>query len=118
MKTFAKNISRVVGAAAMMGLASMTLVAAENPTYSVRHLASEQNIISVKDASKFLLLPVQDNAPEARVITVTAATCPRAGRLLCAIRHFGLRGEQCDGAGARPACRCSLLEGYETLRHI
>ena len=76
MKTFAKNISRVVGAAAMMGLASMTLVAAENPTYSVRHLASEQNIISVKDASKFLLLPVQDNAPEARVITVTADNMP------------------------------------------
>ena len=76
MKTFAKNISRVVGAAAMMGLASMTLVAAENPTYSVRHLASEQNIISVKDASKFLLLPVQDNAPEARVITVMADNMP------------------------------------------
>ena len=76
MKTFAKNISRVVSAAAMMGLASMTLVAAENPTYSVRHLASEQNIISVKDASKFLLLPVQDNAPEARVITVTADNMP------------------------------------------
>ena len=76
MKTFAKNISRVVGAAAMMGLASMTLVAAENPTYSVRHLASEQNIISVKDASKFLLLPVQDNAPEARVITVTTDNMP------------------------------------------
>ena len=76
MKTFAKNISRVVGAAAMMGLASMTLVAAENPTYSVRHLASEQNIISVKNTSNYLLLPVQDNAPEARVITVTADNMP------------------------------------------
>ncbi len=39
-------------------------------------MASEQNIISVKDASKFLLLPVQDNAPEARVITVTADNMP------------------------------------------
>ena len=65
-----------MGVAAVMGLTSMTPVAAENPTYSVRHLASEQNIISVKDASKFLLLPVQDNAPEARVITVTADNMP------------------------------------------
>ena len=76
MKTFAKNITRAMGVAAVMGLTSMTPVAAENPTYSVRHLASEQNIISVKDASKFLLLPVQDNAPEARVITVTADNMP------------------------------------------
>lgn len=76
MKTFAKNITRAMGVAAVMGLTSMTPVAAENPTYSVRHLASEQNIISVKDASRFLLLPVQDNAPEARVITVTADNMP------------------------------------------
>ena len=33
----------------------------------VRHLASEQNIVAVAKAKKYLLLPVQDNAPEAQV---------------------------------------------------
>ena len=112
MKTFAKNISRVVGAAAMMGLASMTLVAAENPTYSVRHLASEQNIISVKDASKFLLLPVQDNAPEARVITVTADNMP-----VGVAANVRLARERVD---YYVPYDLSAYEGgdYETLRHI
>ena len=34
---------------------------------NVRHLASEQNILTIAKAKKYLLLPVQDNAPEAQV---------------------------------------------------
>ena len=33
----------------------------------VRHLASEQNIVAITQAQKYLLLPVQDDAPEAQV---------------------------------------------------
>ena len=63
-------------AAAAMALAPITAEAAGNPSFNVRHMASEQNIISVKNTSNYLLLPVQDNAPEARVITVTADNEP------------------------------------------
>lgn len=37
---------------------------------TVRHLASEQNIITLNVQKRFLLLPIQDNAPEGRVTIV------------------------------------------------
>lgn len=37
---------------------------------SVRHLANEQNIVFVKGAKKYLLLPIQDNAPEGKICIV------------------------------------------------
>ena len=76
MKTTIINIARSIGVAAFLGMTSAIAMVAANPTYNVRHLASEQNIISVKNTSNYLLLPIQDNAPEARVITVTADNMP------------------------------------------
>ena len=76
MKTTIKNIARSIGVAAFLGMTPAIAMVAANPTYNVRHLASEQNIISVKNTSNYLLLPIQDNAPEARVITVTADNMP------------------------------------------
>ncbi|MCL1625407.1 DUF4980 domain-containing protein [Bacteroides caecicola] len=43
---------------------------AAESSVSVRHLANEQNIVFVKGAKKYLLLPVQDNAPESKVCIV------------------------------------------------
>lgn len=37
---------------------------------TVRHLAREHNLVTVRDARRYLLLPVQDNAPEAKVCLV------------------------------------------------
>ena len=76
MKSITINIPCAMCAAAAMVLAPITAEAAGNPSFNVRHMASEQNIISVKNTSNYLLLPVQDNAPEARVITVTADNEP------------------------------------------
>ena len=36
----------------------------------VRHLAREHNLITVQDARRYLLLPIQDNAPEAKVCLI------------------------------------------------
>lgn len=45
---------------------SLTVQGAENRVV-VRHLANEQNIILLDSLKKFLLLPVQENAPEGKV---------------------------------------------------
>lgn len=45
---------------------SLAVQGAEN-SMVVRHLANEQNIILLDSAKKFLLLPVQENAPEGKV---------------------------------------------------
>lgn len=37
----------------------------------VRHLAHEQNILTVKAESRYLLLPVEDNAPEAKLYIIS-----------------------------------------------
>ena len=39
---------------------------------TVSHLANEQNIVAVTEAQNFLLLPVQDDAPEAKLCLVEA----------------------------------------------
>lgn len=36
----------------------------------IHHLANEQNIVSVEEAMRYLLLPVQDDAPEAKLCVV------------------------------------------------
>ena len=35
----------------------------------IRHMARELNLISFQQTARYLLLPVQDNAPEAKVFT-------------------------------------------------
>ena len=49
------------------------------PQFKVLHLANEQNIVSVTEASRYLLLPVQDDAPEAKVGVISGNT--RVGEL-------------------------------------
>ena len=41
----------------------------------IRNLASEQNIVEISSARKYLMLPVQDNAPEGKVFIVDADAC-------------------------------------------
>ena len=63
MKT-KKNLY-VVFLGAVLGLSAVQASAESKLTVS--HLACEQNIVSVTEAQRYLLLPVQDNAPEAKV---------------------------------------------------
>ena len=35
--------------------------------FEIRHVASEMNLISINKAKKYLLLPIQENAPEAKL---------------------------------------------------
>ena len=50
---------------AVLGLAPVS--AQTVPGLEVSHLAGEQNIVAVTDAPRYLLLPVQEDAPEAKV---------------------------------------------------
>ena len=59
---------RMAGLSLAMGLA--TLASAQETSYDVRHLANEQNIVSLSAAKKYLLLPVEDNAPEGKVYII------------------------------------------------
>lgn len=52
----------------LLGIAS--IVNAADTSLIIRHLANEQNILSVKSATRFILLPVQDSAPEGKVYVV------------------------------------------------
>lgn len=49
----------------MLGF-SLTAQGVEN-NVNVKHLANEQNIVVLDTVKKFLLLPVQENAPEGKV---------------------------------------------------
>ena len=72
MTTFMNNLyrsARALSLALLLGTAPMAF-ADNNPQLSVRHLASEQNLVAVQGAAKYLLLPVQDNAPEAKVYLI------------------------------------------------
>ena len=74
MTTFMNNLyrsARALSLALLLGTAPMAF-ADNNPQLSVRHLASEQNLVAVQGAAKYLLLPVQDNAPEAKVYLIGA----------------------------------------------
>lgn len=50
------------------------------PQFKVLHLANEQNIVSVTEASRYLLLPVQDDAPEAKLGVISGGK--RVGELV------------------------------------
>lgn len=53
----------------MMGFVS--LASAKAQALDIRHLVNEQNIISIENPKRYLLLPVQESAPEARVVLVS-----------------------------------------------
>lgn len=53
----------------MIGIVSASY-ATDSPI-KVRHLVNEQNIVSIQQPKKYLLLPVQDNAPESKVYVVS-----------------------------------------------
>lgn len=66
-----KSIVNTMKAACLCSLIGWGAMAnAAESFVSVRHLANEQNIVFVKGAKKYLLLPVQDNAPESKVCIV------------------------------------------------
>ena len=55
-----------------VGMACLALAIAPAHTiagthFDVKHLANQQNLVCVAEATRYLLLPVQDNAPEAKV---------------------------------------------------
>ena len=65
------NVAGIMKAACVCLLMGRALAAnAAESSLIVRHLANEQNIILVKGAKKYLLLPVQDNAPEGKVYII------------------------------------------------
>lgn len=66
-----KSIVNTMKAACLCSLIGWGAMAnAAESSVSVRHLANEQNIVFVKGAKKYLLLPVQDNAPEGKICIV------------------------------------------------
>ena len=48
----------------------MTSTTQADSSLTVRHLVNEQNIVSLNVTAKFLILPVQDDAPESKVCIV------------------------------------------------
>lgn len=66
-----KSIVNTMKAACLCSLIGWSAMAnAAESFVSVRHLANEQNIVFVKGAKKYLLLPIQDNAPEGKICIV------------------------------------------------
>lgn len=61
-------LGRIIMAAFCMAGAGPALYA--DGGVVIRHLANEQNIIEVTSAGKYLILPIQDNAPEARIYVI------------------------------------------------
>lgn len=52
--------------------AALPVRAADGDRIAVRHLAGEQNLVSISTAKRYLLLPVQDDAPEAKIRLIGA----------------------------------------------
>lgn len=48
----------------------MTSVVQADSSWTIRHLVSEQNIVSLDVTEDFLLLPIQDDAPEGKICVV------------------------------------------------
>ena len=70
MKTYKKFLFLpMLSLALSVGHASTAYADSGHPL-SVRHLAREHNIITVGTSSRYLLLPVQDNAPEAKLYLI------------------------------------------------
>ena len=57
---------------AYIGLSALDAQAEQK--LAVSHLANQQNIVAVTEAGKYLLLPVQDDAPEAKVGVISGNT--------------------------------------------
>ena len=57
---------------AFIGLSALDAQAEQK--LAVSHLANQQNIVAVTEAGKYLLLPVQDDAPEAKVGVISGNT--------------------------------------------
>lgn len=65
------NIAGIMKTACVCTLISLSPAAdAAESSVNTRHLANEQNILVVKDVQKYLLLPVQDDAPEGKLYIV------------------------------------------------
>ena len=61
-------------------VAAMMLFCAASPAFAdsgirIRNLASEQNIVEISTAHRYLMLPIQDNAPEGKVFIVDGNAC-------------------------------------------
>ncbi len=69
-----KNIVKWLFAAAAPMLCCIAALASDGGI-RIRNLASEQNIVEISSARKYLMLPVQDNAPEGKVFIVDADAC-------------------------------------------
>ena len=63
-----KNTTRIICISLLMGASCWAN--AQETKLDVRHLASEQNIVSIREAKKYLLMPVEDQAPESRVYVI------------------------------------------------
>ena len=61
----------------MVGFVS--LASAKAQALDIRHLVNEQNIISIENPKRYLLLPVQESAPEARVVLISDNRSVRPG---------------------------------------
>ena len=66
-----KNLYTVL-LGAFIGLSALDAQAEQK--LAVSHLANQQNIVAVTEAGKYLLLPVQDDAPEAKVGVISGNT--------------------------------------------
>ena len=66
---------------------SLTVQGAENRV-AVKHLANEQNIILLDSVKKFLLLPVQENAPEGKVNIIVNPHHPKKQAVDISKRDF------------------------------
>ena len=65
--THSYQLFRIAKAACIALCLGIATQASASSDIQVRHLASEQNIVTITRAQKYLLLPVQDDAPEAQV---------------------------------------------------
>lgn len=68
MSLFTSKIINAIRSTCLVSLFVPALVAnATESVFEVQHLVNEQNIVSLNVAKKFLLLPVQENAPECKI---------------------------------------------------
>lgn len=65
-----KKYTYTVKAVFLSILLGMTSTSQADSSLTVRHLVNEQNIVSLNVTAKFLILPVQDDAPESKVCIV------------------------------------------------
>lgn len=67
-----ENIGKIAKSACLvLALGSISVMNVMGESLRISHLVSEQNIVTIKKTtSNYLLLPIQDNAPEAKVYIV------------------------------------------------